>query len=167
MSNPNNPEPESIEVIAEVLVSENVRTLYPPQPVLECVTRAVQGDAGDDLTEEQHRNFNISRKLANFSISRFELNAGPIFILFFGNTGGVFVGTLSDLQAILQPDASKPHPFDFSDQRATMIPLLPLREGEALELGEETAQLAEKHAATLKAAHFIFEPDPSLRPELN
>jgi hypothetical protein len=168
MSISSNPElSESGDFAAEVLVSENVRSTHPPMPVLECVARAIHGDAGDDLTEEQHRNFKLSRRMAKFSISRFELSAGPIFVLYFGNAQGVFVGALCDLKDILEPDASKPHPFDFSDQRSTMIPLLPLREGEELELGKEAAELAEQHAATLKAARIVLEPDPAIRTELN
>jgi hypothetical protein len=156
---------DKIEMLAEVLVSQSVRSNHSPRPVMECVVRAIQGDAGDDLTKEQYERFEISRTRAKFTISRFELPEGSIFVLFFSDGHGVFVGSLHDVRSIFQPNASKPHPFDTSDNRKVLMALIPLKEGEVFIDGKEyvtpnSVKQAFKLAVTLN-------PSADIRPELN
>ena len=171
-TNPNttpDPSEEVTTILAEVLVSDEVRNQHSPRPVMECVMRALQGDAGDNLTEEQYRRFDLSRRVAKFTVSRFELENGSVFILVFLDAGGVFVATINDLEAVLRADASKPHPFDFSANRVVIRSLIPLREGELMDLPDspEDEQNNKAMERVLKIAS-VLNPNPhAVKPELN
>jgi len=154
--------------MAEVLISENVRTKHPPNEVMPCVVRALSGEAGDNLTEEHHKRFDLSRRVAKFTVSRFELESGSIFVLVFLDASGVFVATLSDLEHILQPDASKPHPFDLSANRVVIRSLIPLHEGESLDVSmtPEDAENDKAMQHVLRLAT-VLSPSDAVKPELN
>ncbi len=159
---------DTVSIMAEVLVSENVRSKHSPRPVMERVVRAMQGDAGDDLSEEQHKRFDLSRRVAKFTVSRFELESGSIFVLIFLDASGVFVATLKDLEDILRADASKPHPFDLSANRVVIRSLIPLREGEALDISmtPEDAENDKAMQHVLRLAT-VLSPSDVVKPELN
>lgn len=156
---------EGAATLIELMVTDTIKELYPPEKVLGCVQRALQGQAGDKLSNLQVAVHDACKDISPVLISRFEMSEDgtdkSVFVILFRQTQAIFVATIEDLKSVF---TVTDHEFDTSNTKLVMRALIPLHDGE--DLGPITPE-DEELLKNVKGLAVVLNPDPSIRPELN